>query len=93
MLPAAVPSLPSAPAALATGPEPLRHWLHWGAPLALTALAYAAVAVLVALAVALPADQASPLNPAPGIALASVLVYGRRMLLGVAAGFGAGGSR
>jgi hypothetical protein len=68
MLPAAVPSLPSAPAALATGRQPLRHWLHWGAPLALTALAYAAVAVLVALAVALPADHASPLNPAAGIA-------------------------
>ncbi len=86
MLPAAVPALPTSPGPLAVSPEPLRHWLHWGVPLVLTALAYAAVAALVALAVALPAGHASPLNPAAGIALASVLVYGRRMLLGVAAG-------
>ena len=57
----------------------------WAVPLVVTALAYCATAVA-AMKLAIPPAFASPLYPAAGIALASVLVYGRRMLLGVAAG-------
>ena len=62
------------------------------APVAWTALAYALAGVL-SLLLAIPPGYASPLYPAAGIALASVLVFGRRMLpavwLGAAAVEGA----
>ncbi|MDQ6684332.1 MAG: CHASE domain-containing protein, partial [Pseudomonadota bacterium] len=54
-------------------------------PVLLTALACAAFG-LAALGLAIPPGYAAPLNPAPGIALASVLVFGRRMLVGVGIG-------
>ena len=54
-------------------------------PLALTALAYFATG-LAALPLAIPPAFASPLYPAAGVALASVLVFGWRMLGGVALG-------
>ena len=53
--------------------------------MAMTALAYALTGVL-ALQLAIPPGFASPLYPSAGIALASVLVYGWRMLPGVALG-------
>src|SRR4249919_867860 len=59
--------------------------MQWAVPLALTALAYFATA-LAAMKLAIPPAFASPLYPAAGIALASVLVFGRRMLVGVAIG-------
>ncbi len=52
---------------------------------AFTALAYAVVG-WAALALALPPSYASPLYPSAGIALAAVLVFGRRALAGVLAG-------
>ena len=58
---------------------------HWSVAPALTALAYF-VAGITALLLAIPPGYASPLFPAAGIALASVLVYGRRVLPGVAIG-------
>ena len=64
---------------------PAVGWLEWLLPLALTALAYA-VAGAIALVLGVPPSCASPLSPAAGIALASVLVYGWRMLGGVAVG-------
>ena len=60
-------------------------WARWGLPFALTGLAYT-TAGLVALLLAIPAGYASPLYPAAGVALASVLVYGRHMLGAVALG-------
>ena len=60
-------------------------WARWGLPFTLTTLAYAA-AGLAALLFAIPPSYASPLYPAAGIALASVLVYGPRMLGAVALG-------
>ena len=57
----------------------------WLATLVLFTLAYVALA-LAGLALAIPPSQASPLFPAAGIALAGVLVYGWRMLFGVALG-------
>ena len=54
-------------------------WSRWARPFGLTALAYVA-AGLAALLLAIPPGYAAPLYPAAGIALASVLVYGRRML-------------
>jgi len=60
-------------------------WLEWLLPLILTALACAA-AGLTTLALASPPSYASPLSPSAGIALASVLVFGWRMLGGVAVG-------
>ena len=72
----------AAPASVATS----RHgWMQWGLPLVLTALAYFATG-LAALKLAIPPALASPLYPAAGIALASVLVFGWRMLAGVALG-------
>jgi signal transduction histidine kinase/ActR/RegA family two-component response regulator len=50
-----------------------------------TALAYAAVG-LVALRLAIPPGYAAPLYPSAGIALAAVLVFGRRAVPGVALG-------
>ncbi|MEO8524375.1 MAG: CHASE domain-containing protein, partial [Caldimonas sp.] len=60
-------------------------WASWGLPSAFTWLAYTA-AGLTATLLAVPAGFASPLYPAAGIALASVLVYGSRMLGAVALG-------
>ena len=60
-------------------------WARLGLPLALTLLAYAGAGGL-ALLIAVPPGYASPLFPAVGIALACVLVYGRRMLVAVALG-------
>ncbi|MEP7301036.1 MAG: CHASE domain-containing protein, partial [Caldimonas sp.] len=71
--------------ALKTPPFGADAWARWGLPFLLTALAYVA-AGLVALLLAIPPGYASPLYPATGIALASVLVYGRRMLGAVAFG-------
>src|SRR6187399_3214681 len=62
-----------------------RGWMQWALPLVLTALAYFATG-LAAMKLAIPPAFASPLYPAAGIALASVLVFGRRMLFGVAIG-------
>jgi len=59
--------------------------MQWALPLVLTALAYFATG-LAAMKLAIPPAFASPLYPAAGIALASVLVFGRRMLFGVAIG-------
>jgi PAS domain S-box-containing protein len=64
---------------------PMRHWLHWGVPLGATTLAYV-LAGLASLFITLPPGHAAPLYPAAAIGLASVLVYGRRMLLGVGLG-------
>ena len=58
-------------------------WNRWRLPFALTALAYFAAGML-ALLLAIPAGYASPLYPAAGFALASVLVYGQRMVGAVA---------
>ena len=60
-------------------------WARLGLPFALTLLAYAAAGGL-SLLIAIPPGYASPLYPAAGIGLASVLVYGRRMLGAVALG-------
>jgi PAS domain S-box-containing protein len=59
--------------------------IEWLLPLALTALAVA-IAGLTAFPLGVAPSCASPLSPAAGIALASVLVYGWRMLGGVALG-------
>ncbi|HEV7575566.1 MAG TPA: CHASE domain-containing protein [Caldimonas sp.] len=59
--------------------------MPWALPLTLTALAYF-IAGLAALKLAIPPALASPLYPAAGIALACVLVFGSRMLGGVALG-------
>jgi PAS domain S-box-containing protein len=58
---------------------------HWGLFVLCTALAYF-VAGKLALMLAIPPGYATPLYPAAGLALASVLVYGPRMALGVALG-------
>ena len=60
-------------------------WMAWGSPLVLTGLAYFA-AGLAASKLATPPALGSPLYPAAGIALASLLVFGPRMLAGVALG-------
>ncbi len=60
-------------------------WARWILPFVLTTIAYAAAGIA-ALPLAIPPGYASPLCPAAGIALASVLVYGRRMLGAVALG-------
>ena len=59
--------------------------LHWTVAFALTAVCYA-LAGLVALPLAIPPGYASPLYPAAGVAIASVLVFGRRMLPAIALG-------
>jgi hypothetical protein len=53
--------------------------LHWTAAFALTVLC-CALAGIAALPLAIPPGYSTPLYPAAGVALASVLVYGRRML-------------
>jgi len=69
----------------ATAPAHAAGWLQWAIPLVLTALAYAG-AGLITLPLAIAPSFASPLYPAAGVALASVLVHGWRMLGGVALG-------
>ena len=59
--------------------------LHWTVAFALTAVCYV-LAGLAALPLAIPPGYASPLYPATGVAIASVLVYGRRMLPAIALG-------
>ena len=53
--------------------------LHWTVAFALTALGYA-LAGIAALPLAIPPGYSTPLYPAAGVALASVLIFGRRML-------------
>ena len=60
-------------------PPPTDGPMHWAAAFALTAIAYA-LAGLAGLSLAIPPGYASPLYPAAGVAIASVLVFGRRML-------------
>jgi len=71
----------AATAAAASAPTGVT-WAAWGIPLVLTALAYLAVATAT-MPIAIPPFCASPLYPAAGVALASVLVFGTRMLAGV----------
>ena len=59
--------------------------LHWTVAFALTALGYA-LAGMAALRLAIPPGYATPLYPAAGVALASVLIFGRRMLPAVLLG-------
>ena len=59
--------------------------LHWIAAFALTAICYL-LAGLAGLALAIPPGYASPLYPAAGVAIASVLIYGPRMLGAIAIG-------
>ncbi len=59
--------------------------MHWAAAFALTAVCYALAGVS-ALGLAIPPGYASPLYPATGVAIASVLVFGRRMLPAIALG-------
>ena len=68
-----------------TSAAPFRQSPHWGLALAVTFAAYF-VAGRLALWLAIPPGYASPLYPAAGIALASVLTFGWRMLPGVALG-------
>ena len=71
--------IPSSASARPNVPE------NWRAAFAITALA-CAVAGWAASLLAIPPGFASPLDPAAGIALASLLVYGRRMLPAIALG-------
>ena len=73
------------PLASEQSPRLTEAWARWIVPFALTTLAYVA-AGMAALLIALPPGYASPLYPAAGIALASVLVYGWRMLGAAALG-------
>ena len=75
----------AAPAVTVATPSPAGAWTEWLIPLALTALAVGA-AGLTTFALAMPPGYASALNAAAGIALASVLVFGWRMLGGVLVG-------
>ena len=59
--------------------------MHWAAAFALTAIAYA-LAGLAGLSLAIPPGYASPLYPAAGVAIASVLVFGRHVLPAVLLG-------
>ncbi|MBC8056609.1 MAG: CHASE domain-containing protein, partial [Rhizobiales bacterium] len=59
--------------------------LHWAAAFALTALCYA-LAGIAALPLAIPPGYSTPLYPAAGVALASVLIFGTRMLPAVLLG-------
>ena len=59
--------------------------MHWAAAFALTVVCYALTG-FAALSLAIPPGYASPLYPAAGVAIASVLVFGRRMLPAIALG-------
>ncbi len=59
--------------------------MHWATAFALTAIAYV-LAGLAGLSLAIPPGYASPLYPAAGVAIASVLVFGRSMLPAVLLG-------
>ncbi len=74
------PAVPLAPAPAHDEPLP-----HWAAASLLTWAAYLLVGLL-ALLLAIPPGYASPLYPSAGIALAAVLVYGRRVVPAVALG-------
>ena len=65
--------------------SPSNKPLSWTSAFALTALCYA-LAGIAALRLAIPPGYAAPLYPAAGIALASVLMFGRRMLPAIAIG-------
>ena len=69
------------------GPEDLSSDtpLHWTVAFALTALCYG-LAGIAALPLAIPPGYSTPLYPAAGVALASVLIFGRRMLPAVLLG-------
>jgi len=69
------------PTVAATSKSPL----HWTVAFTLTAVCYV-LAGLAGLAVAIPPGYSSPLYPAAGVAIASVLVYGPRMLGAVGIG-------
>lgn len=58
---------------------------HWAIAFALTSVCYV-LAALAALGLAIPPGYASPLYPATGVAIASMLVFGRRMLPAIALG-------
>ena len=58
---------------------------HWAAAFVVTAVSYVLVG-MASLALAIPPGYASPLYPAAGIAMASALMYGWRMLPAVALG-------
>jgi PAS domain S-box-containing protein len=64
---------------------PTDNSLHWTAAFALTALGYA-LAGVAALPLAIPPGYSTPLYPAAGVALAFVLIFGRRMLPAIAIG-------
>ena len=64
---------------------PTDESLHWTIAFALTALGYA-LAGIAALPLAIPPGYSTPLYPAAGVALASVLLFGRRMLPAVLIG-------
>ncbi len=65
--------------------QPPRDGLGWLLPGLLTCLAYLVLGKL-ALLLAIPPGYAAPIYPGAGLALAAVLVFGRRALPGVAAG-------
>ena len=70
---------------MATDNTPTDKPLHWTVAFALTALGYA-LAGIAALPLAIPPGYSTPLYPAAGVALASVLIFGRRMLPAVLIG-------
>jgi hypothetical protein len=75
--------MPRSAATAVAAPERTRGtWHAWAIPLVLTALAYFAIGAAT-IPIATPPACASPLYPAAGVALASVLVFGSRMLAGV----------
>jgi PAS domain S-box-containing protein len=59
--------------------QPDDQRLHWTAAFALTALCYA-LAGIAALPLAIPPGYSTPLYPAAGVALAALLMFGRRVL-------------
>ncbi|MES2100125.1 MAG: CHASE domain-containing protein [Pseudomonadota bacterium] len=69
---------------MATDP-PTDEPLHWTVAFALTALCYV-LAGIAALPLAIPPGYSTPLYPAAGVALASVLLFGPRMLPAVLIG-------
>lgn len=70
---------------MATDPNTSSKLPHWPVAFALTVAAYF-LAGIAALPLAIPPGYATPLYPAAGVALASVLIFGRRMLPAIALG-------
>jgi len=68
--------------AVVAPPDARPPWQAWAVPLVATALAYFAIAAAT-IPIAIAPACASPLYPAAGVALASILVFGPRMLAGV----------